>query len=188
RVCMSGCGHLSIKDLRQVCSSCSHASLCLPVGLEPADLQLVDNLISQRRVVNKGSYVFKAGNNFECLIAVRSGAFKTTNDNAEGVHSVIGFYLPGELIGFDGITKGIHQISAQAIETSSICEIPFNDLLSFASKMPSLQRQVISIMSQQTIPDMTLRLNHSAEQRVASFLLDLSRRFKNCGYSASEFN
>lgn len=185
---MTNCASLSIKQLRQVCSGCSLSSLCLPLGLDEKDIKILDDLITKRRVVNKGELLFQAGDKFERLIAVRSGAFKTTSDNAEGLQDIIGFYLPGELIGFDGITEGKHQITAQAIETSSICEIPFNDLLTFAAKMPSLQRQLISLMSQKTMPDSAVRLSHSAEQRLASFLLGLSKRYKNCGYSETEFN
>jgi CRP/FNR family transcriptional regulator len=160
----------------------------LPVGLADEDLKRLDALITKRRVINKGETLFQIGDKFERLVAVRSGAFKTFVSDADGEQAIIGFHLPGELLGFDGITSGQYQVSAQAIETSSICEIPFNELLTFAAKMPSLQRQLLSIMSQKTMPDIAVRLNNSAEQRLASFLLGLSKRFKNCGYSESEFN
>lgn len=184
----SNCSQISIKQLKQVCSSCSLSSLCLPLGLAEEDLKKLDTLITKRLVVNKGTTLFQSGDKFERLVAVRSGAFKTFSSNSEGTQNIIGFYLPGELLGFDGISSGKHQLWVQAIETSSICEIPFDELLNFSSKIPSLQRQLMSIMSQKTMPEVAVQLNKSTEQQLASFLLSLSKRFKNCGYSESEFN
>lgn len=179
---------LSIKKLRQFCTDCSLSSLCLPVGLNQQDLKALDALISKRKVINKGETLFNAGADFKHLVAVRSGAFKTIVYQPEGKQNIVDFYLAGELFGFDGIADGKYQVTSAAIETSSICEIPFEQLLTLARNIPTLQRQLVSLISQQTLPNVTLQINNTAEQRLVFFLLELARRFKNSGYSENEFN
>lgn len=170
------------------CSNCNLSNLCLPVGLDHCDLHRLDVLINKRRVIEAGNYVFHAGEDFIKLIAVRSGAFKTIMLSSTGEQQIIGFYFPGELLGFDGINTGKYAVSCIALETSSICEIPFNELLVHAAQIPNLQRQLVNLMSQKITPEFAVRVNTTAEQRIASFLLSISRRLKSCGYSEHEFN
>lgn len=169
------------------CSSCHLGRLCLPVGLDSEATKSLEQIIEKRYVLNRGEHLFHLGADFTNLIAVRSGSFKSYTTMSYGEEQIMGFYLPGEILGFDGIKSGKSQLSCVALETSSVCEIPFNKLLSLASRLPEIQRQLLIFMSEKYGPEETIPINSTAEQRVAGFILGLSRRFKRCGYSERQF-
>lgn len=103
----------------------------------------------------------------------------------------MGFHLPGELIGLDAIAEGDHPLAAKALETTSVCEIPFSDLESLSTRVHGLQHQLLRIMSQEIRDDehnMVILGQKSAEERLAAFLIGLSNRFKRRGFSDTQFN
>lgn len=50
-------------------------------------------------------------------------------------------------MGFDAIGTGLHPSFAQALETSMVCEIPFETLDDLSGKMPNLRQQMMRLMS-----------------------------------------
>lgn len=147
----------------------------------------LESIIGSHRVIEKRELIFKQGVPFSHLFAVKSGAFKTFSIDSYGNIDINGFYLPGELIGFDCISSKKYVISCVALASSTICEIPFEKALTLASKLPPLQRQLICLMSQKMKSDLSQRINNSAEQRVAAFLLNLSKRYENSGFARETF-
>lgn len=114
-----------IAQLRVQCKDCTLFQLCLPVGIEAADLELLDRIIKRRRPVPRGEHLFRFGDPFTAIYAVRSGSIKTYATMEDGREQVMGFHLPGELLGLDAINTGTHPCSARALESTSVCEIPF---------------------------------------------------------------
>ena len=103
---------------------------------------------------------------------------------------ITGFHLAGDLLGFDAIAKSIHPSFAQALETSMVCEIPYHNLDQLSDIMPKLKKQVLRLMSNEIRTDqamLTLLNRKNAEQRVATFLVSLSERYRSRGLSSSEF-
>lgn len=176
------------QKLIQACATCYLSKLCLPVGLATDDMTRLDNIITKRRVIERGEAVVQEGEEFSKLIAVRSGSFKSVSNKVSNQEQVVGFYLPGELLGFDGIHSGQYKMTSLALETSSICEIPFNQLLTLSAELPSLQQQFVRLMSEKLNPQLSISINNTAEQRLASFLLRISNRYKQCGHADDEFN
>ncbi len=173
------------------CQNCSLFQLCLPVGLDQGDLELLDRIIKRRRPVQRGEYLFRAGEPFQAIYAVRSGSVKTYTVSEDGGEQVTGFHLPGELFGLDAINAGRHPCSAVALEATSVCEVPFDRLEELGEDVPSLPRQMLRVMSKAILHDQTLLAylsRKSAEERLAGFLLSLSQRFASRGFSAHEFN
>ncbi len=172
------------------CNNCSLQQLCLPLGVNRQDLQQLDDIIKRRRPVPRGQHVFMTGDRFGSLFAIRSGSIKTYLMTEGGSEQITGFYLPGELVGLDAIGGGIHPCSARALETSGLCEIPFDLLETVVDKVPGLARQLMRIMSREIQSDehlLALLGKRSAEERLASFLLNLSARFQERGFSHQEF-
>ena len=174
--------------LKTQCSSCHLRDLCLPCGMSGMD---VDHLNFTRRKVAAGQMLYRQGERFLYLYAVRSGTFKSGLMLADGREQVSGFYMAGELMGLDGIAQGSHASSAIALEDTEVCAIPYDDLTDLATRNSGMQRAVSRLMSCEIVREHSLMMllgSMNAEERLAAFLLNLSQRLKARGYSASEFH
>lgn len=181
---------ISLDKIKVACRDCSLSTLCLPMGLRPEDVDRLDAIVKRNRPLQRGDHLFRAGEAFRNLYVVKTGAVKTFTQTNEGDEQVVGFHLPGEVLGMDAIQDGAHGCSARALETTAICELPFDRLEDLSSNVPSLQHQMFRLLSKeigQEAEMMALLGRSTAEERVASFLLSLSDRFKRRGFSATDF-
>ncbi len=182
---------IQLNQSRVACKDCNLFRLCLPVGIDAAQLEVLDSIIKRRQPLKRGEHLFQAGTSFQSIYAVRSGSLKSYSATEDGQEQVTGFHLPGELLGLDALHSGVHCCSAKALETTSLCEIPYNQLGALAEQMPGLQQQLLNIMSQELQHDQSLfRLlgRKSAEERLAALLLSLSERYQRRGFVATEFH
>lgn len=182
---------ISIDKIKVACSNCSLSALCLPLGLTSEDVDRLDSIVKRSRPLQRGDHAFNSGENFKSLYVVKTGVIKSYGYTNEGVEQVIGFHLPGELLGLDAIEKSIHGCNAKALETAALCEIPFDRLEELASVIPSLQHQMFRVLSKEIRAEaemMSLLSKSTAEERLASFILSLSERFQRRGFSATDFN
>ncbi|MEN9538580.1 MAG: hypothetical protein RLZZ126_815 [Pseudomonadota bacterium] len=177
------------KTLRLACSECNLRELCLPLGLSEQDMERIDGLVQKRVRVRKGQLLFRQGDRFSALYAIRSGFLKTRTAAADGKDQVTGFHMAGEIVGMDGVTGDQHACDAIALEDSELCELPFGSLETLSREVTALQRHVHRIMSREIVRenDLLLLLGHArAEERMASFLLNLLQRHRARGFSSSE--
>jgi CRP/FNR family transcriptional regulator len=184
-------GAVSTTQRKVQCSSCHLRELCLPGGMEGSDVERLDSMMFSRRRVRSGQALYRAGDRFEFIYAVRSGTFKTSLDLADGREQVSGFYLGGELMGLDGVAHGQHASSATALEDAEICAIPYTHLTALSAANSGMQHVVSRLMSREIVREHSLMLllgSMNAEERLAAFLLNLSQRLKARGYSPSEFH
>jgi len=154
-------------------------ALCLPLALELDQVEQLDRIIQRGRPYQREEHIYRAGDAFHAVYAVRSGAIKTFAMTDQGVEQVTGFYLPGEIFGMDGIAHTHHISSALALETSAVCEIPFNRLEDLSIALPSLQRHFFQLMSREIINDQRLVAligKNSADERLATLLMSISTR------------
>lgn len=175
------------RKLRKVCSSCSLVELCLPMGLERDDVERLDELVSPEGPLRAGEHLYRVGAAFEALYAVRSGYLKTYIVDSSGREQVLGFHLPGELVGLDAIYPARHQCNAVALDTATVCRMPYDQLSDLAARIPSLQRQMFRLLSRDIHIGHVLSGDFTAEERIASFLLGMSARLRQRGYSATHF-
>ena len=180
------CSH----DYQVSCGNCRLNSICLPLALESDDIQQLDDIIQRSKPLQKSQHLYREGDDFQSVYAVRSGtlkAYKTTDDGRE---QVTGFYFPGEILGMDGISNNAHASSAKALETAAVCEIPFSSLEKLSSLMPNLQRHFFQLMSREITEDqqlITLLSKNSADERVASLMISISTRNAKRKLSSTQF-
>jgi CRP/FNR family transcriptional regulator len=182
---------INLRGLKQACSHCSLQDLCLPFGITNDDLEQLEEIIRQRRPIQRNDHLYRPGDRLANIYAVRSGSIKTYTLTNDGQEQITGFHLPGELLGLDAIGDGAHPCAAKALETTSVCEMPFDQLEELAGRIPGLQHQLFRLMSKELQADeqfMMLLGKKSSEERLAAFLLSLSQRFHQRGYSSTEFN
>ena len=180
-----------LNHLKTHCSTCSLRELCLPMGLSADEIEHLDRLVSTRRQLKRGDNLYRSGDAFGSLYAVRSGFFKSRVTTEDGRDQVTGFHMPGEIMGMDGIGTEHHTLDAVALEDSEVCVIPFARLEEISLEVKSLQRQFHKVMSRELVRDqgvMMLLGTMRAEERVSAFLLNLSQRFLARGWSPSDFH
>jgi CRP/FNR family transcriptional regulator, anaerobic regulatory protein len=177
---------LRLDPLKVACSNCNLRELCLPVGMGPEQLERLDTLVSLRRTIPRGESLFRAGDAFQSLYAVRTGFFKTSVATEDGRDQVTGFQMSGELLGLDGISSDRHSCDATALEDSTVCVIRYGELENLSQEVPDLQRVFHKIMSREIVRDhgvMLLLGSMRAEERLAAFLLNLTQRLHVRGFS-----
>lgn len=177
-------------QMKTLCSTCSLRELCLPSGLMPSEFSQLDAVIRQSRRLKKGECLFRAGEPFSSLFAIRTGFFKTTIASQDGRDQVTGFFMSGELMGMDGICTRTHSCDAIALEDSEVCELPFTNMEELGKTIPSLQTHFFRLMSREIVRDQGVMLllgNMRAEERLAAFLLNLSTRLHSRGFAANDF-
>ena len=144
---------LDLGQLRRTCRACALHDLCLPASISPDELSSLDAIVRAGRRLDRGQPLFSSGARFQSLYVVRSGSFKTTLETNGGEQQVLGFHLPGEIIGFDALSDDMHRCNAEALERSSVCEVPYAQLDEFASSVPGLRRQLMRIASREVVKD-----------------------------------
>jgi CRP/FNR family transcriptional regulator len=177
--------------LKTLCSTCHLNDLCLPCGLAGEDMERLDGLMFSRRKVKAGQVLYREGDKFQFMYAVRSGTAKSSVTLRDGREQVTAFHMAGELMGLDGAAHGTHASTATALEDAEICAIPYAHLNELAAGNGSMQMVVARLMSREIVREhslMTLLGSMSAEERLAAFLLNISQRMKARGYSAREFH
>ena len=179
------------RKFEAACSSCNLRELCLTGGVCVDDLERAQSIVYARRKVRRGESIFAAGDEFKSVYAIRSGFFKTSVVDDEGREQVTGFFMGGELLGLDGIGTGSHNGTATALEDSEVCVMPFRLIEEAARELPALQRHLHSVLSREIVRDhgvMMLLGSMRAEERLAAFLTNLSKRFLKRGFSPAEFH
>ena len=182
--------HTLLQPMKTLCSTCSLRELCLPVGLRPDEFEQLDTVIKQSHRLKKGEFLFRSGESFHSLYAIRTGFFKTTVASQDGRDQVTGFFMSGELIGMDGICTHSHSCDAVALEDSEVCELPFGHMEALSKEIPSIQTHFFRLMSREIVRDQGVMLllgKMRAEERIAAFLLNLSQRLHHRGFAADDF-
>lgn len=158
--------------------------------LADAEIEHLDSIVKRSHPYQKDDVLFRQGDSLESLYAVRSGCLKSYTLDANGLEQITGFYLPGEIIGLDAIGKDTHQSYAKALDTSLVCALPYNKLDMLAGQIPGLRSQLLKIMSNEIHDDKALFLmlnKKNAEQRLAEFIVSLSKRFEMRGLASNQF-
>ena len=172
------------------CSSCSIRELCLPVGLDPDALQEIDRVVGKRIPVKKGDALYRPGESFTALYAIRVGSCKTTVLAEDGREQIAGYHMLGDIIGLDGIGDGRHGCQATALEDSEVCVLPFDRLEELARTFAPLLQNLHQLLSREIGREQNVMLllgTMRAEERLAVFLLNLGERYQRRGYSSTDF-
>ena len=164
---------------RLTCGACGLAGICLPAAIGATELAELEPLVEHLGARPRGEHVYVAGAPFSAIYIVRSGAVRSYMTQVDGNERVVGFHLPAEFLGLDGPSHAARETSAVTLETTSVCRIPYARLQPLVPRLPRLQVHLMRAMSREILDDRDLQLllgRRTAEARVASFLLWLSRR------------
>lgn len=174
-------------DALHFCSTCAFSQACLSQGMDKAALLELHVLVEHVGPFAAGDHVFREGDPFDTIAAVRAGTVKTYVVDREGREHVLGFYLPGEVIGLDGIDGERYPCNAVALDTTMLCRFSFTRMATLASRLPGLQAQLFRLLSRDIGRAALLSGDWSADQRMAAFLVGLSQRLSARGFSATRF-
>ena len=177
------------QTIKVACSNCNLRELCMPLGLNAAELLRIVEVVSQRKKIAKGESLFRNGDKFNALYAIRTGFFKTCVSSEDGRDQVTGFQMAGEIMGLDGIVSDHHTCDAIALEDAEVCVMPFEHIEELSREINALQHHVHKIMSREIVREhgvMLLLGSMRAEERLAAFLLNLVQRLHARGFSQSE--
>jgi CRP/FNR family transcriptional regulator len=178
-----------VQSIKLACSNCNLRELCMPLALNEEELQKLDNLVTTRHKIVRGDTLYRNGEKFSALYAIRTGFFKTSVAAEDGRDQVTGFQMAGEVIGLDGIVSDYHTCDAVALEDAEVCVMNFDRLEDLSREINALQRHVHKIMSREIVREngvMLLLGSMRADERLAAFLLNLVQRLHARGFSQSE--
>lgn len=179
------------KKPRVECGNCSLSAFCLPQGLTKSELEQVELAIERTIKFSKKEYLFRCNDPQRAIYAVKSGAVKVSVSTAEGGEQILGFYLPGDLLGFDAMARGEHICDAQALDDTLVCELKMDNLSKLCAEFETLRQQMMRQMGQEIERDHKLLLSLGqmrTEERLATFLVGISERNKLRGFAVCEFN
>lgn len=182
---------VDISNLKSSLRQYKPEELCLPLDLPEQDLMQLSKIVKKHFLLQPGEHLFNIGEPGRAIFAVRSGTIKTYMPTNDGDEQVLGFHLPRELFGFEAFSHEKYNSAAVALETSDVCELPFDSLENLCHDMPGLSEQMHKLIGKEIFNDHTMLLllgKKHGEERLASFVLSLSRRLHSRGFSENEFN
>lgn len=173
------------------CRECGFYQVGLSMGMEGADTTLLDRHVKRRRKLKRGDVLFRANEEFACVYAIRSGSVKTYISTDDGRLQITGFHVPGELLGLNALDENRHNCEAVALEPTLVCEISASCFKDLTRQIPSVHHQILKLMSKEIKLNQELMLllgKKNAEERLATFLLLLSRRLAMRNYPSTQFS
>lgn len=175
-------------DALRFCSTCAFSDACLSQGYDKAALMDLHVLVEHVGPFHEGTHLFREGDEFNAIAAVRAGTVKTYVLDAAGHEQVLGFHLPGEIIGLSAISQARYPCNAVALDTVMLCRFSFPKMALLATRMPGLQAQLFRLLSQDIGKAALLAGDFTADERMAAFLVSLSRRYAQRGFSATRLH
>lgn len=169
------------------CSTCAFSAACLDQGYDKSRLSELRVLVEHTPPVSEDGHIFREGDEFNAIAAIRVGTVKTYVTDLEGREQILGFFLPGEIIGLNAISSSRYPCNAVALETVLLCRFSFPKIAMLATRIPGLQQQLFRLLSEDIGKANFLAGDFTAEERMAAFLVDLSRRYAARGLSATRF-
>jgi CRP/FNR family transcriptional regulator, anaerobic regulatory protein len=174
-------------DALHFCSTCAFSAACIEQGYDKSKLGELHVLVEHVGPFAEGEHIFREGDEFDAIAAVRAGTVKTYVNDAEGREQVQGFFLPGEVIGLNAISSERYPCNAVALDPVMLCRFSFPGIAALATRMPGLQQQLFRLLSQDIGKAALLAGNYTADERMAAFLVSLSRRYAARGFSPRRF-
>ncbi|MGI9292345.1 MAG: cyclic nucleotide-binding domain-containing protein [Pseudomonadales bacterium] len=163
------------------CNECCMKRHCLAASTDVGDLAELETLIEHWHPMPKERHVMREGDRFNAVFLVRSGSVKTYQTLANGEELITGFYFPGEIFGLDGLADKVHVDTAVTMETTSLCSLPLQRLLSRQPQFVGVEQRLLLLLSEllnRKDSHSSMLSKNRAHERLAAFLLDLSHRFE----------
>lgn len=173
------------------CSNCAMSDICLPLGLDKADICKLETIVTSTAVKHSGDIVLRQGDPFRKVYAVKSGMAKSYRFDQAGTEYIQSFHLPGELFGLDAIYAKRYGFTVEILDTSVLCEMDFDELQTLCATVPSLQKQLFNLFSRDLYRSHVSPIDHfdqTAEQKLSGFIHNLLTRYKARGHRGQELH
>ncbi|MEX2470044.1 MAG: helix-turn-helix domain-containing protein [Pseudohongiellaceae bacterium] len=172
------------------CRDCIRRASCPGYELSREESRYQGSRIQHPMPIHQGQFVCNIGDECDSVYIVRSGSFKSYYLDEFGEIQVLGFHVPGEIFGVEGLLTGKHGHFVQALCTASVCRVPLamfgfseaqtgrpdTSLLHLIGQVLSRDHKVIFMLSRMT-----------AQRKFAYFLVDLVDRLRLFGVEQGEF-
>ena len=154
-----------------VISSHSHAAAIIA---DPLGQSMI--LMGATMVYPRNTEIFGENEPADYLYKVVSGSVRTYKILSDGRRQVGGFYLPGDLFGLEFADE--HTLSAEAISDAKVLVVKRSALTALAGHDALVAQQLFNLTGRELcrVQDRILLLVKSAQERVASFLLEMAER------------
>ncbi len=172
------------------CSRCAMSQICLPLGVVQDDLKKLEAMVETSNTLARKDTIFRQGDHFDKVYAIKSGSLKSTRVDENGNEFIIGFHLPGELVGLDGIYAEHYACTTETLDSTVLCEMDYDKLTELCSDIPTLQRQLLRLLSREICESHAQNADNadlSAMQKLAGFVSNLSARYELRGYNGRAF-
>ncbi len=180
---------MNLKQNNVNCKNCSLDNICFPRGLSQEEINSINQIIRPKQTLHRGEYIFRGGENFKGVLAIKSGTAKQVSNDFDGNEHILNILLPGELLGFDGFINNKYHYSAIALETLSYCVLPAQSMDDIFYKVPTLSKELFRHSCERIndYKEFYVLGKRPAGERLAHFLISLSDRLQKRGFSASKF-
>ncbi len=161
------------------CHNCSARTRCLVDAADGAMVERLERSVLRRLPLLRHEVLFRRDEPCFQLYAVRDGQFKSQRGAPGAASQVLGFYMPGELLGLEALDSGVYGCDAVALTDSVVCVLPYPSLTRLLAKEAHLQQQFHRLMGKQIERQQSIMLllgSARAPQRLAAFLLDQAAR------------
>jgi CRP/FNR family transcriptional regulator len=175
-------------DALHFCSTCAFSAACLDSGYDKSRLHDLHVLVEHAGPFREGEHIFREGDEFNSIAGIRAGTVKTYVTDLAGREQVLGFFLPGEVIGLNAISQSRYPCNAVALDTVLLCRFSFPKMATLAAQMPGLQRQLFRLLSEDIGKASLLAGDFAADERMAAFLVGLARRYAARGLSQTRLH
>ncbi|MEO5708136.1 MAG: Crp/Fnr family transcriptional regulator [Alteraurantiacibacter sp.] len=168
------------------CDSCVVRNRAICAALDDSEIKAL-NGIGRRKVLAAGDPLIWEGDDSTLVANVVHGMLKLTNSTEDGREQIVGVVYPSDFIGrpFGKTTS----YSVTALTEAKVCLFARSDFDRFANDHPALEHKLL----QRTLDEldrtrswMLLLARKSAEEKVATFLLDMSERLVDAACAAPE--
>ncbi len=172
---------VDLDELRRNCGYSAINDFRLPAGLSVGEIQTLNTTVRDRLPLDRGHMLFHQGGSFGALYVVRAGSLKTFVEDSEGDLQILGFHLPGDIMGIGGLTNEHYPCSAEALERSNVCELRYAQLQEVSASVPALHHQLIRVISGALLTDqrhLVMMGKQQAQRRLAFFIRRMADRYE----------
>lgn len=174
-----------VGDPGPVCRCCEADDHSVCASLTPEGLRGLRVIRGNARVA-ASEPVFHEGEAADSVFSLTSGTVKLSKLLGDGRRQIVGFVFPGDFFGFPA--EGLYPYTAEAVTPVGLCRFPSGRLAQLRTEAPDLERLLFDRM----VADLALAQEQmlllgrmTAREKIAHFLLTLSRRAQRRGDPAS---
>lgn len=158
------------------CAACPIRGFAVCSALEDWELDRL-NAIRMPCEVPHGATLFDEGAVADYVYNLTAGCMKLYKLLPDGRRQITGFVFPGDFLGLAHDTEYVY--AAEAVSDASLCKFKRSHLSGLFEEFPRLESRLLSMSRDELVEahnQMLLLGRKTAQERIASFLLMLSRR------------